>query len=59
MITTAELEQALNSGRGQEKLADIVGPGSRKPGKKSRKKGEQGGVLPMVVHGNPNRGKDE
>ncbi len=40
-------------------LADIVGQSGRKPGKKSRKKGEQGGVLPMVVHGNPNRGKDE
>ncbi|HZQ68721.1 MAG TPA: Rrf2 family transcriptional regulator [Terriglobales bacterium] len=40
-------------------LADIVGPGVRKPGKKSRKKADQGGVLPMVVHGNPNRGKDE
>lgn len=40
-------------------LADIVGPGGRKQGKKSRKKGDQGGILPMVVHGNPNRGKDE
>ena len=40
-------------------LADIVGPGGRKPGKKSRTKGDQGGILPMVVHGNPNRGKDE
>jgi Rrf2 family protein len=40
-------------------LADIVGPGNRKAGKKSRKKGDPGGLLPMVVHGNPNRGKDE
>ena len=40
-------------------LADIVGLGNRKPGKKSRKKGDPGGLLPMVVHGNPNRGKDE
>src|SRR5690349_1053478 len=38
-------------------LADIVGTGTRKPGKKSKQKGEQ--VLPMVVHGNPNRGKNE
>jgi Rrf2 family protein len=39
-------------------LADLVGP--RMPGaKKGRKKKGQETVLPMVVHGNPNRGRDE
>ena len=41
-------------------LADIVGPNLAKSGKLSRKKkGEEGRVLPMVVHGNVRRGKDE
>jgi Rrf2 family protein len=41
-------------------LADIVGPNLSKSGKLSRKKkGEAGRVLPMVVHGNVRRGKDE
>jgi len=41
-------------------LADIVGPNLSKSGKLSRKKkGEEGRVLPMVVHGNVRRGKDE
>src|SRR5206468_111266 len=42
-------------------LADIVGPeseSSRKRRQRKKKNGE-GGVLPMVVHGNVNRGKDE
>jgi Rrf2 family protein len=40
-------------------LADIVAPpGSSKTGKRSRKrKGEEASVLPMVVHGNVNRGE--
>lgn len=43
-------------------LAEIVGPNSASP--KSRrgprkKKGEEASVLPMVVHGNPNRSRDE
>jgi hypothetical protein len=36
-------------------LADIVGPKSPRS-KKGRKKKDEGGVLPMVVHGNPGRG---
>jgi Rrf2 family protein len=42
-------------------LADIVGgPGSEsaKP-RKRKKKGEESGVLPMVVHANVNRGKND
>jgi Rrf2 family protein len=41
-------------------LADIVGPKSESKGKKGqrKKRGEEAGVLPMVVHGNP-RGRDE
>jgi len=42
-------------------LADIVngkGAQSSKSGKR-KKKGEPSSVLPMVVHGNPSRGKDE
>ena len=41
-------------------LADIVGPKGEPKGKKGqrKKKGEESGVLPMVVHGNP-RGRDE
>jgi Rrf2 family protein len=41
-------------------LADIVRP--RAPGSKKgqrKKKGQDSAVLPMVVHGNPNRGRDE
>ena len=42
-------------------LADIVnGKGAEGSKSKSRrKKGESSSVLPMVVHGNPSRGKDE
>ncbi len=43
-------------------LADIVGgPGTAgtKGGKRRNKKREQGSLLPMVVHGNINREKDE
>ena len=43
-------------------LADIVGgPGTAgtKGGKRRNKKKEQGSLLPMVVHGNINREKDE
>ncbi len=39
-------------------LADIVGPKSPRS-KKSRKKKDDASVLPMVVHGNPNRSRDE
>src|SRR5579863_8112444 len=41
-------------------LADIVGPRGESKGKKGqrKKKGEEAGVLPMAVHGNP-RGRDE
>ncbi len=40
-------------------LADIVsGAGSPKSGKR-KKKSDQASVLPMVVHGNVNKGKDE
>jgi Rrf2 family protein len=38
-------------------LADIVGPRPARPGKRSKKK--EAGVLPMVVHGNVNRGKND
>lgn len=40
-------------------LADII-DGKHAPGKRqSKKKKEAAGILPMVVHGNLNRGKDE
>ena len=39
-------------------LADIVN-GGKEPKSRRRKKGKEAGVLPMVVHGNVNRGKDE
>lgn len=41
-------------------LADLLSPKS--PGSKrgpGKKKGQEAGILPMVVHGHPNRGKDE
>src|SRR5580692_6621037 len=43
-------------------LADIMnakGADASKSGKRRKKKGEPTSVLPMVVHGNPSRGKDE
>lgn len=43
-------------------LADIMtgkGSDASKSGKRRRKKGEPSSVLPMVVHGNPIRSKDE
>ncbi len=43
-------------------LADILdgkGVDPAKSGKRRKKKGGESSVLPMVVHGNPNRGKDE
>jgi Rrf2 family protein len=43
-------------------LADILtgkGAGASKSGKRRKKKGEPSSVLPMVVHGNPIRSKDE
>ncbi|HVO79556.1 MAG TPA: Rrf2 family transcriptional regulator [Terriglobales bacterium] len=40
-------------------LADLVGPGSSLPGKRRKKKSEEAAVLPMVVHGNVNRGKGD
>jgi Rrf2 family protein len=43
-------------------LADIMnskGADVSRSGKKRKKKGEPSSVLPMVVHGNPSRGKDE
>jgi len=43
-------------------LADImnrIGADASKSGKRRKKKGEGSSVLPMVVHGNPSRGKDE
>ncbi len=43
-------------------LADIMngkGGETSKSGKRRKKKGESSSVLPMVVHGNPSRGKDE
>jgi len=41
-------------------LADLVGPksGNSKRGQRS-KKNQESSLLPMVVHGNPSRGKDE
>ena len=39
-------------------LADIVGPKSPRS-KKGRKKKDEASVLPMVVHGNPGRSRDE
>jgi Rrf2 family protein len=39
-------------------LADIVN-GGKGPKSRRKKKGREAGVLPMVVHGNANRGKDE
>jgi len=41
-------------------LADIMTSGAAsKSGRRRKKKGELPGVLPMVVHGNPGRGRDE
>jgi Rrf2 family protein len=40
-------------------LADIVGPKSSQLGKGRRKKGEAAGILPMVVHGNMSRKKND
>jgi Rrf2 family protein len=43
-------------------LADIMngqGANASKSGKRRKKKGEPSSLLPMVVHGNPSRGKDE
>jgi DNA-binding IscR family transcriptional regulator len=43
-------------------LADIVngkGAEGSRSGKSRKKKSESSSVLPMVVHGNPSRGKDE
>jgi Rrf2 family protein len=43
-------------------LADIMNGGGMtalKSGKRRKKKGVTSAVLPMVVHGNPSRGKDE
>jgi len=43
-------------------LADIMNSSNlkaSKAGKRHKKKGEASSVLPMVVHGNPSRGKDE
>jgi len=43
-------------------LADIMngqGANSRKAGKRRKKTGDPASVLPMVVHGNPSRGKDQ
>ncbi len=43
-------------------LADVMngqGANTAKAGKRRKKKGESSSVLPMVVHGNPSRGKDE
>src|ERR1700674_2757866 len=43
-------------------LADIMNgkdTDASKSGKRRKKKGEPSSVLPMVVHGNPSRGKDE
>ena len=43
-------------------LADIINGKALDPsksGKRRRKKGEPSGLLPMVVHGNPSRGKNE
>jgi Rrf2 family protein len=43
-------------------LADIMngqGANASKSGKRRKKKGEPSSLLPMVVHGNPGRGKDE
>jgi Rrf2 family protein len=39
-------------------LADIVGPKSPRS-KKGRKKKDEASILPMVVHGNPGRSRDE
>jgi len=43
-------------------LADIMNAkaaDTSKSGKRHKKKGEASSVLPMVVHGNPSRGKDD
>ena len=43
-------------------LADIMnsqGANASRAGKRRKKKGEASSVLPMVVHGNPSRGRDE
>ena len=43
-------------------LADIMnrmGTDASKSGRRRKRKGESSSVLPMVVHGNPSRGKDE
>lgn len=40
-------------------LADIVGPKSSQLRKGRRKKGEAAGILPMVVHGNMSRKKND
>jgi Rrf2 family protein len=43
-------------------LADILtgkGADAEKSGKRRKKKGGEPSVLPMVVHGNPSRGKDD
>ena len=43
-------------------LADIMnrmGADASKSGRRRKKKGEASSVLPMVVHGNPSRSKDE
>jgi Rrf2 family protein len=41
-------------------LADLVGPKATASKRGQRKKkGGESAVLPMVVHGNPNRGKDQ
>ena len=42
-------------------LADVMNStaNTSKSGKRRKKKGEPSSVLPMVVHGNPSRGKDD
>ena len=40
-------------------LADIVGPKSSQLSKRRRKRGEAAGVLPMVVHGNVSRKRND